>query len=1012
MKIRTRLQINTWITLGMVALMALVAAWSVHTMGKAGHRVILTHDLGELAFNRTVQRDNYLLATGKRNPQPWREASEAFRRLLAQAEVQFKDSPNRTTLQEIRDHFHATVDLFSQVLGSHGLSESRAGRRLDFDDRERHLIGQVIRHAEALNGAVGRLHKAARQAEAATRNRAILFLFLFICGGGLVVAVNTVSANKTISRRLTDLREGIGTIGEGRLDWRIPIGGDDELADLARRGNDMAERLQASFTSLENLQREMAERRRVEEDLRDEYAFKNLLLQTSPAFIVAIGKDGKTLLMNGAMRAFLGYTEDEAIGIDYLNAFVPEEDRAALGAVFTEILQQGHATVNENRLQARDGRMHLIEWHGQPVFLPDGSVGFLVGVGIDVTERRQAEEALKRSEAFTREILDHLPIGIAVHSVDPGVVFEYMNDLFPAIYQTTREDLAHPDSFWEATFEDPVFREDVRKRVLDDCASQDPERMVWTNVPITRGGVVAAVVNARNIPISDRNLMVSAVWDVTEQYRAQEALRQSEEKYRLLVENAGEAIYVIQDGAVVFSNPRNLEIVGYSLKELSNRHFAEFIHPDDRAMVIERHRLRMEGGSVPPYYTFRLLHRSGQMRWVDLSAVRIEWNGQPATLNFMSDITPLKLAEEALRASEEKYRLVFEKAPLGLLHYDSEGVVSACNDAFVAIMGSSREALIGLPMLRLPDKRVVEAIRSTLSGNIGYFDGLYESTTADKRTWVLAQFTPVLTEDGRFLGGMGLIEDVTERRQAEEEIHQLNARLEERVRERTAQLEAANKELEAFSYSVSHDLRAPLRSIDGFSRAFQEDFGDRLDETARSYLERIRNATKRMGHLIDDLLKLARLTRKDMRRERVDLTSLARQVMEALHEFEPGRDVETVLQEGIWVEGDPDLLQVLLENLLGNAWKFTAKQAHPRIVLGLVEGGIPKTCFVRDNGVGFDMAYVKRLFGPFQRLHTQEEFPGTGIGLATVQRILSRHGGRIWAEGEPGVGATFYFTWP
>jgi light-regulated signal transduction histidine kinase (bacteriophytochrome) len=261
---------------------------------------------------------------------------------------------------------------------------------------------------------------------------------------------------------------------------------------------------------------------------------------------------------------------------------------------------------------------------------------------------------------------------------------------------------------------------------------------------------------------------------------------------------------------------------------------------------------------------------------------------------------------------------------------------------------------------------------------------------------------------------LGVIQDVTDRVNAEQELERHRNRLEELVAERTRELTAVNRELEAFSYSVSHDLRAPLRAIDGFSQALVEDFGAQLDSDGREYLRRVRAAAQRMGLLIDDLLSLSRLTRRELREDHVDLTAIAQEVVGELQRTAPHRRAVVEIAPGLHAHGDPGLLRAMLQNLLGNAWKFTAKNELAHIALGRTAGKKPGigTFFVRDNGAGFDMRHADKLFGAFQRLHRADEFEGTGIGLATVKRILQRHGGRVWAEGEPDNGACFFFELP
>ncbi len=284
----------------------------------------------------------------------------------------------------------------------------------------------------------------------------------------------------------------------------------------------------------------------------------------------------------------------------------------------------------------------------------------------------------------------------------------------------------------------------------------------------------------------------------------------------------------------------------------------------------------------------------------------------------------------------------------------------------------------------------------------------FNPTREGQPRWLSSTKVPLHDPQGEVAGLVGISRDITERMQAAAAIEQLNKELEQRA----AQLALANQELESFSYSVSHDLRAPLRAIDGFSQALLEDSADRLDQAGQDYLRRVRGAAQRMALLIDDLLQLSRVSRAELARAPVDLSALAAGVAAELQARQPERTVEFVIGAGLTAWGDARLLRVALENLLGNAWKFTSRQPAARIEFGAIEQDGRPAFLVRDNGAGFDMAYAQRLFGAFQRLHSASDFPGTGVGLATVKRIIRRHGGRIWAEAAPGQGATFYFTLP
>jgi PAS domain S-box-containing protein len=384
-------------------------------------------------------------------------------------------------------------------------------------------------------------------------------------------------------------------------------------------------------------------------------------------------------------------------------------------------------------------------------------------------------------------------------------------------------------------------------------------------------------------------------------------------------------------------------------------------------------------------------------------------------------------AEAALRDSAERLQATFEQAAVGIAHVAPDGRWLRVNQKLCDIVGYTHQELVAgrFQDITHPDDLAgdLHLTNQLLAGEIAMFDLEKRYFRRDGTiVWVNLTASLVRESDGTPRYFISVIEDISARkrteqalRDSEESVRHLAAELAQRVDEvtnRTAQLEAANRELEAFSYSVSHDLRSPLRAIDGFSQALLEDYAPQLDEIGRAHLRRVRDATQRMGHLIDGLLSLSRLTRSELHIVRVDLTALARDVAAALQRSEPQRPINLDIAVGLQAHGDVGLLRVVMDNLLNNAWKYTSQSLRPRVEVGraMVDG--VAAFFVRDNGAGFDMAYAGKLFGAFQRLHTSDEFPGSGIGLATVQRIVHRHGGRVWADSRVGEGATFYFTLP
>ncbi len=386
------------------------------------------------------------------------------------------------------------------------------------------------------------------------------------------------------------------------------------------------------------------------------------------------------------------------------------------------------------------------------------------------------------------------------------------------------------------------------------------------------------------------------------------------------------------------------------------------------------------------------------------------------------DVDAQRKIETEKRRTESSFRLLVETAQEGIWTINTEWRTTYVNQYMARLLGYSVEEMLGQHLFSFLDEEGQNQARAVLErGTSGPAGEIHDRKFLRKdgtAVWTRFSRTPMVDERGRYIGVLAMVTDMTQRRKAKEQVRRLNAELEQRIADRTAQLEYSNRELEAFAYTVAHDLRAPLRGITSFSEALREDYTGRLKAQGEDYLRRIVGGARRMSELIDGLLSLSRVNSTELVYRPCDLSAMAGSVMEQLQRQQPERAVKLNVQQGLVEEGDPQLLQVVLENLLGNAWKFTRERPVAEIELSATsdERGV-RTYVVRDNGAGFDMAYRDKLFGVFQRLHSQAEFEGNGVGLATVQRIIRRHGGRVWGEGQPGRGASFFFTlnelpWP
>ncbi|OQZ00843.1 MAG: hypothetical protein B6D35_05015 [Candidatus Brocadia sp. UTAMX2] len=534
--------------------------------------------------------------------------------------------------------------------------------------------------------------------------------------------------------------------------------------------------------------------------------------------------------------------------------------------------------------------------------------------------------------------------------------------------------------------------------------------------------------------------------EIAEHKRTGEVLRESEQRFRTIFDSVIDGVLItdIETKEFYAGNTAICHMLGYPAEEIKNLKIADIHSKEEISFVMEQFEKQAKGETTLAK-DIPVQRKNGTVFYADINTSRVTFDGKTYLMGIFRDITTRKAIEDALRVlndsleqriaertvalvqankeltmeiaqrrrTEGELRKLFnavEQSPCSVVITDVQGKIEYVNPKFSRATGYAPEEVIGQNprVLKSGEKPSEEYKRlwDTITSG-GEWEGEFHNKRKNGELyWEYASISPIRNHEGVITHFVAIKEDITERKRTEEELRKQRDHLEYL----TNRLIASNKELEAFCYSVSHDLRAPLRGIDGFSKALLEDCSDKLDAQGKNYLHRVCAASKYMGQLIDDLLNLSRITRGEMSCKKVNLSAVARAIALELQETEPGRCAEFVIAEELVVQGDPHLLRIALTNLLSNAWKFTRKCPRAIIELGAKQDDEKPVYFVRDNGAGFDMAYVNKLFGAFQRLHPKAEFDGTGIGLATVQRIIHRHGGQIWAEGAVGQGATFSFT--
>ena len=877
---------------------------------------------------------------------------------------------------------------------------------------------------------------------------------------GLMAALAVVSLalsrllQRALTQPLVQLAETAAQVHlTGDFTLRAPVTTHDEIGQLATTFNEMLAGIAAR-----------------DRQLGEQAAFQAEVLENAGVSIISTDAEGTIRTFNNAAERILGYPRTEMIGratpvvlhdpaelkrrAATLTRRLGREVRPDFG-LFVELSRQGPSVLEWTYVR-KDGS-HC------PVFLvlstlraPDGRPLGLCGIATDLTERKATEEALRASEERHRSLAENSLVGLLVFQ--DGVV-RYANPKLAEMlgYGTAGELVGQPVPALIA----PEYRAEIGARLAQLAAGVQMTPNAGYEALRRDGSRLWITTGASRTTWDNRPALQSFVLDITERKAAEEAVRASEERYRIVVDQTGQIVYdldLVVGETRWFGNNATRQITGYSIEEFMalKRGWMSHLHPDDQAAArAEFDRCLAAGTPLSVAYRFR--RRDGSYRLLqDLGVfVRDPAGKAVRMLGVMSDITERKAAEEAVRASEERFRIVAEQTGQLIFVYEIARDQRIWAGAAASMIGYSLEELNQSPgewwieQVHPADQPAVRAGFSRLCQTGGTEQFVYRFHRRDDQ-WIYLTgiVSAVLDVAGKPVRLLGTIADVTKQQEAAEAVRRLNAELEQRVEERTAQLNArvseverlntelrqsqqttdrtaarlqevnsnllaANQELEAFSYSVSHDLRAPLRNISGFIELLHKRAAGHFDSESSRFFGIVAQEAVRMGALIDDLLEFSRIGRTELKLVSVRMADLVAEVQQELASDLLGRDVEWRLQPMPPVRADRVLLRQVVVNLLSNAVKFTRQRCPAVIEIG-VEASPPgarqAVFYVRDNGAGFNPKYADKLFRVFQRLHNAREFEGTGIGLANVKRIVTRHGGRIWAEGAVDSGAVFRFT--
>ncbi len=715
------------------------------------------------------------------------------------------------------------------------------------------------------------------------------------------------------------------------------------------------------------------------------------------------------IAVNDRFCVMTGYSRDELLRLSTADITTAEGQDEALRDNGRLLRGEITSYAREKQLRCKDGRLLWVTLSVAVLPDADGKPYQIMSTYQDITARKQAEERMRQSEQRFRAMFDHAGVGITLRPAqDRSLPWLEVNDKFCEMTGYSRAealrlgttDITAPERTAGALHDKArLLSGEIRSYVTEKRILRKDGTWMWVALS------VATLPDAEGRP----QLIIATYQDVN-------ARRLTEERLRAIIAAEPECVAIVApDGRLLDMNPAGLRMLqAESLDEMRRWPFLRQVAPAYRRAFVRLQRRILAGESG--VLEFEAMGIAGKRCWLEIHAAPLyDASGTiTALLGISRDVTERRMAREALATERNLLRTVIDNLPDRIRVKDMNLRYILANEAWRKARVKQGYNIIGLTNYDLKnfekaalfdeeDREVMATGQNSQPREV--MDGSPEDAQ-----WFVTTKMPLRDAAGQVVGVVGISRDVTDFKRRSLEVEKLNAVLEARVAERTAQLTTTNEELEAFASSVSHDLRAPLRHIDGLAAALLEDYADKLDVPGRDYLGRIRAAAVRMASLIEDLLRLSRVTRAELKVADTDLSEIARSIVDDLRREHPQRIVNVRITPGLRVQADPGMLRSALANLIHNAWKFTGNRPLATIEFGVRTRDGIRTYFVRDDGAGFDMAQAGRLFDAFQRLHSEQEFPGTGIGLATVRRVMRRHGGDAWAESVAGKGATFFFT--